>query len=392
MKDQDGGIVARALLWQNVNVHRRVRTINIMDRVYTLRNAYETLAENWPFVLERYIRIEDKTTPAPEVSGRSDNLYDIVNIKDWDEYVKAKASEGLTGKISDWWGNQEITGTTTKIDEHTHTYEIDELGNGVTSVERDMQGNEHYHTITGGVLERVNDHRHEIETTGWRFGLRLSYKVEDASKGAFGGAFNEISQDTTLKHKSYKLMSPEGEKYIIPVASAELPIPDQEFTLFDPDSYDVYCLIQELIKTVEYRTWFRYMFPLTRYTSLMAIYISEGFFASLGNKGWPSSGGDMWPIAGGRRGKRFRKWKRADNDLYKNSRQDARDIFTTLYDTAASIDFESENKYNPDSYNPSFRQSIRPKVNFEDGLRWWQRGRRVTNRPFDKDGNECPDE
>ncbi len=100
----------------------------------------------------------------------------------------------------------------------------------------------------------------------------------------------------------------------------------------------------------------------------------------------------MWPIAGGRRGKRFRKWKRADNDLYKNSRKDARDSFTTLYDTAASIDFESENKYNPDSYNTSFRQSIRPKVNFEDGLRWWQRGRRVTNRPFDKDGNECPDE
>lgn len=47
MKDQDGGIVARALLWQNVNVHRRVRTINIMDRVYTLRNAYEPLMIKW---------------------------------------------------------------------------------------------------------------------------------------------------------------------------------------------------------------------------------------------------------------------------------------------------------------------------------------------------------
>ena len=47
MKDQDGGIVARALLWQNVSVHRRVNTINIMDRVYTLRNAYEPLMIQW---------------------------------------------------------------------------------------------------------------------------------------------------------------------------------------------------------------------------------------------------------------------------------------------------------------------------------------------------------
>ena len=306
-----------------------------------LRRSYEASSKNWPFVLEKYIKVEGKTFPAPEISGRPDNLYDIVNLKDWDEYIKAKASEGLTGKISDWWGPEEDT-----------------------------------------------------EKTGWSFGLRLSYKVEDASKGSFQSAFDTISENTALSQKSYKLMSPEGEKYIIPIASAELPIPDQEFTLFDPDSYDVYCLIQELIKTVEYRTWFRYMFPLTRYTSLMAIYISEGFFASLGNSGWPSSGGDMWPVAGGRKSASatFRRWNRSDDKLYENSRHDARDIFTTLYDTAASIDFESENKYNSDSYNDTLRESIRAKVNFEDGLRWWQRGRRVTNRPFDKDGNECPDE
>lgn len=47
MKDQSGGIVARALLWQDVSVHRRVRTINIMDRVYTLRNVYEPLMIKW---------------------------------------------------------------------------------------------------------------------------------------------------------------------------------------------------------------------------------------------------------------------------------------------------------------------------------------------------------
>ncbi len=47
MKDQNGGIVARAILWQNVNIHRRVKTINIMDRIYTLRNAYEPIMIKW---------------------------------------------------------------------------------------------------------------------------------------------------------------------------------------------------------------------------------------------------------------------------------------------------------------------------------------------------------
>ena len=39
----------------------------------------------------------------------------------------------------------------------------------------------------------------------------------------------------------------------------------------------------------------------------------------------------------------------------------------------------------------SVREALRPRVNFEDGLRWWQRGRRLRRRPYDKDGDECPD-
>jgi len=365
-----------------------------------LKTVYEESNRNWPFVLERYIKIEDKLEPSADISGRSENLYNIVNIEDWDDFVRAKKAEGLSGDISKLWGEPSNNGQTTKIEDHVHTYEIDENGNGVTSAHIDISGAEHYHIIKDGVLERANlnsdddGHRHEIEVTGWRFGLRLSYKFEDDQREVFEEIMNTISADKSLLDKSYILDSPEGPKYIIPIASAELPIPDQEFTLFDPESYDVYCLIKELIKTVEYKAWFRYMFPLSRFTSLMAIYISEGFFASLGTPGYPADGGDMWEVAGGKKsiGPTFRKWARGDDDVYDKTRDDARDIFTSLYDSAASIDFKEENNYNHRSRPDSVREALRPLLNFEDGLRWWQRGRRLKNRPFDQDGDECPDE
>jgi len=283
--------------------------------------------KDWPFVLERYIRIEEKEQPSSSVS-RASNLYNVVNIQDWDEYVKQKKAEGLSGDISELW-------------------------------------------------------------EGWRFGLRLSYKFEDDKSQIFEDVMNTFSNEKVLSDKSYILDSPEGKKFIIPIAEGELPIPDQEFTLFDPETYDVYCLIRELIKTVEYRTWFRYMFPLKRFTSLMAIYVAEGFFASLGSSGYPGDGGDMWEVPGGRKGSGFRRWARGDDDVFVRSRRDARDIFTSFYDSAASIDFNSENNYNHKSMPNSVREALRPRVNFEDGLRWWQRGRRLRNRPFDKDGDEC---
>jgi len=364
-----------------------------------LEDSAQAMNENWPFVLEKYIRIEEKEVPHPE-SSRKENLYDIVNINDWDAYVKDKKSNGLEGDISEFWGNPTLTGETKEMEEHTHNYEVDEFGNGITSTHIDDKGNEHYHIIVESILERGklnpedNGHKHEIEITGWRFGLRLSYIVEKDKNGIFKEAMKTIASETSMNSKAYNLKSPEGGRYLIPIATGELPIPDQEFTLFNPDSYDVYCLIQELVKTVEYRTWFKYMFPLSRYTSLMAIYISQGFFASLGNSGWPEDGGDMWEVAGGNFGlfaNRFRKWARNDEEVYKSSRNEARDIFTTLYDTAASIDFQSENKYNYKNTPDSVRDLLRPKVNFEDGLRWWQRGRRIFHRPYDKDGNECED-
>tara|TARA_R110000824_G_scaffold109438_1_gene256991 strand:+ start:572 stop:8077 length:7506 start_codon:yes stop_codon:yes gene_type:complete len=348
----------------------------------------------WPFVLEKYIRIEEKNNPPVEISDRASNLYNTVNLKDWNKYVKEKKAQGLVGDISDFWGNPPPEGETTEIESHIHTYKIDEDGNGMTGEYTNEVGEIHFHEIIDGEIQRANmdpeddGHTHDIEITGWKFGLRLSYMPSKKDNSVFASAIGTIGDETIMSEKAYKLTDRQGDdRYLIPLAFAELPIPDQDFTLYDPKKYDVYCLIQELVKTPEYKTMFKYVFPLPRFTSFLALYCVMGFLASIGNVGFPGDGGDMWETAGGKKLRKFRKWVRGPN-AFKKSRKAARSVFNSLYDSTQDMDFSAEDKHGHNAAN-SLRDLIRPRVNFEDGLRWWQRGRRIHNNPYNIDGDEC---
>ena len=356
------------------------------------------ISTHWPFVLEKYIKIEEKSSPRPprEIRRRKDNLYNVVNIEEWHSYVNELKSEGVSGNISEFWGNPHLSGETIKIENHTHEYTIDENGNGITSVHKHSDCSEHYHEIENYVLKTAklnpnyNGHIHELPSEGWKFGLRICYVPSSDDRGLFRDLIADIDDDTRMKEKAFKVSKPGQDEFLIPIASAELPIPDQKFTLFDPESYDVYCLIDELINTPEYKLLFKTIFPLSRYTSILATYGIMALFDSIGNTGFPADGGDMWEVAGGRQGRKFRNWDRSPETVFKKSRQAARMVFTSLYEGSQAIDYDTSNsKTDPLKGPTKIREMIRPKVNFEDGLRWWERGRRIKKRPFNKDGDEC---
>ena len=96
--------------------------------------------------------------------------------------------------------------------------------------------------------------------------------------------------------------------YLIPIASGELVVRDQSMELFDNSQYDLICLVNELIKTIEFKSMFHYAFPYKRYLSLVTIYTMGSFFDSIGNMGSPASGGDRWVVPGGRKGSTFKNW------------------------------------------------------------------------------------
>ena len=366
----------------------------------SLESAFADM-EEWPFVLEKYIRIIEKDTPND--LGRAENLYGVVNINDWDAFV-ANASQNNSGNISDLWGEYELSSETLMVDEHIHTYELDENGNGKTMAYLSGAGEAHYHEIINfemqdpiageaptSVLTRPDDtsdgpllytggnHVHELDMPAWRFGLRICYMPEKDKTGIFTDAIKEVSASTAMQEKAFKVQSPEGERVLIPIASAEINIPDQDFSLFDPESYDVYCLIQDLIDTPTYKTWFRYVFPLPRFVTILAIYNATCFMDSLGNTGLPQNGGDMWEKKGGNSFKGFKRWDR--DNMFHKSKKEARTAFRSLYQTT-----QAEYSSDPELFQMpkiSFLELMRPLINFDDGLYWWQRGRRIKNKPED---------
>jgi hypothetical protein len=353
------------------------------DFASQLETAFSDM-EDWPFVLEKYVRIIDKDEQSPSVS-RAENLYGIVNIDDWDGYVRGLS---IDGNISDFWGNLDEHSRTTEASFHSHRYDVDEEGNGVTREEAAPDGFSHTHEIINGIVQSPSDgpdHTHELYRPAWKFGLRICYMPEKDSREVFGELMNTISQETVMLEKAFRIESPEGARDLIPICSAELDIPDQDLSLFDPDSYDVYCMIQELIKTEKYQTWFRYVFPLQRYLTVLTIYSMVNFVDSIGNTGYPENGGDLWETQGGNWFRDFRSWNR---ETFGKSRKAARQAFKSLYTTTQN-DYEAGDP-DEDTTSPStFLELLKPLVNFEDGLRWWQRGRRISTKPTDADGNSC---
>ena len=365
-----------------------LQSSGLTDLASSFETAYGGMSE-WPFVLEKYVRIIDQESVPAEVANRSENLYDIVNMSDWKTYVQRIKSQGVTGKISEFFGKTPMTGETHRASGgHVHEYEVDEEGNGFAfRVCHDKDSLDcHVHRIINWKVKEADGHEHDLPMPACRFGLRLCYLPEADESNTFRPIISTMGKEARMREKAYELASPEGSRFLIPIASAELEIPDQEFSSFDPESYDVYCLIPELIKSAEYKSLFRYVFPFHRFLSLLTIYCMQGFYDSLGNEGWPDQGGDMWENRGGNFWSSFSGWERADEQVFSNSREAAKNALNALYETTQA-EYSSETSSKAAAL--SFAELLKPKLNFEDGLRWWQRGKRIKNSPFNMDGDNC---
>ena len=345
----------------------------------SLSSAFADMDE-WPFVLEKYIRIIEKDTPNALGRTEGGNLYGVVNINDWDVFV-AQTANNNSGNISDFWGEHELNSETAMVNEHIHAYELDEQGNGKTMEHISEAGEVHYHEVINFEMQEAQGHVHELDMPAWRFGLRICYMPEKDKTGLFANAAKEVSASTIMQEKAFKVQSPDGERVMIPIASAEINIPDQDFSLFDPESYDVYCLIQDLIDTPTYKTWFRYVFPLPRFVTILSIYNATCFMDSLGNTGLPEDGGDMWEIKGDKVSfmKGFGRWDK--DEMFKKSKKEARKAFRSIYQTTQP-DYSSDRELF-EMPQITFLELMRPVINFDDGLYWWQRGRRIKNKPDD---------
>jgi hypothetical protein len=220
--------------------------------IYNFSGDFEYL-ENGGFVIEKYIRIEEKADyDATEdiASGREDSklLYGICNLEAWDEWVAGKEYFGYSGVTVDEDTGEETAASSTR---------------------------------------KIND-----LFESWSYGLRICYvpSPDIRDNESFTAIFDRITEDTSKEHMAYRVESPspyqEGAVFVplIPIASTEVEIPGDlrigDFNIVE--DYDFECLINQFVKEEpQFRTLFEYVFPLDRMLSVSTIYMNHCFLHSI---------------------------------------------------------------------------------------------------------------
>jgi hypothetical protein len=132
-------------------------------------------------------------------------------------------------------------------------------------------------------------------------------------------------------------------------------------------------LICKLIATPEYKMTFKYVFPVARYMSLLAIYISNTFVPSLAQvkDGWAATvfkkrGGGQW-IGFGRNGG-MRTWR--GNEGMQNSFHKSKTVARQLLESSCNTNYLYKDR---DLLDPSDEIIIsRAKNDKGIDIKWWQ--------------------
>jgi len=340
-------------------------------------------------------------------------------------------------------------GTTSEVDDHVHTYYVNAAGHGVADYAYPPLNASlrHQHEIVGYVVQpayspaakKTHSHRLEYEEDleslegtdlgawarsnslleggiGLRHGLRLCYipsmeLVEAIESGAnlesmdeqlkLQKAFNFQDSSATLETALATLntilqytdtsFSLKPFKYMFPIASAEVDVLDQTLAeLADniTSGYNTECMIDLLMDSANFRTMFDVVAPLTKSTSLMAIYTTKAFLPSIGQDTGdsPETGDGEWAKYSKRRTLgRQSPYDRWDQNMFRRLKKTLRNVFLSNYNVG-------DPEYsNPDKDRESLRFNLtldfhRPALDIP--MSWFKR-RRIIGRPFNKLDDEC---
>ena len=204
------------------------------------------------------------------------------------------------------------------------------------------------------------------------FGLRLSYVPSESEANSSGmtGMETDFDTGTAFSDKAYT----KAFKNLIPLVAVEQQINPSDGS-YGASLYSEYLpdLICKLIATPEYRMTFKYVFPVARYMSLLAVYVSNTFVPSLAQvkDGWAATiynkrGGGQW-IGFGKNGG-MRTWR--GNEGMENSFSKSKSIARQLLESSCSTNYLYKDR---DLLDPSDEIVIdRVKNDKGIGIKWWQ--------------------
>jgi len=199
-------------------------------------------------------------------------------------------------------------------------------------------------------------------------GIRICMLMPEGSTPANLGS--SITLENIENVRSLRYTNESGQyTFVVPVASAEIDV-NLESDIDIISSYDINCMISELINTFEYKLLFGYAVPLSSLLSLMTIYTIESFVLSVGQEWgieeYKNNGGESF----GRKRSQFKRWDKGDGGL-KSTRRMLRRLFNDFYN-ARDISYEDpERETQQEKTNKSIK--VKRKLPTEADIKWWQR-------------------
>ena len=231
---------------------------------------------------------------------------------------------------------------------------------------------------------------------GIKFGVRVVYCGPSGGMGVqFSRPDNYISERTYSHGLGEITVRKEGQEDIkipihnsmnpIPIAVFEQDVTDKkmsEINLEDENmGEDLKCYIDNLVETKNFNLLFEQIFPVKSYVSLFGIYSYYGFFESIGKDEDNEEENQEDPS------KLQEGWK---SKIFRNTKKELRKTFNSIYRT--DDDAQEERKGRNKDRDTQFLKNLVPQINLklDVSVKWWQSFRIVDFKPFDPDGNECP--
>jgi hypothetical protein len=368
------------------HVSKDVNTDNPLDghihKVGRFEDPADPHIRKGGLIVEKYLRIvdrkptlfaSDRYTPSPRyMSERPGNLKEIVNIKEFQQFLKDNSDKfGEGDYISTVLGTAAIT--------------YDETG-----IPTGYQG-----------------------SVGIKYGVRVSY-VAPGGISPFTGTLSADQKKTAQHHKAFKLkranvviesengsqnsISLQGSSFIVPLASYEKDVLDRRLKDIDLDDddfgEDLKCYIDKLVETDEYKYLFDVCIPVNRSSFMAAFYSYNTLISSIFKD--PSE----FDIRPGQVGEESEEMTDEDapdlpigDKLLDRAKEEARQLFRAFYRKSDSTEGDDIQSTEDSNYNKMIR-NMAPAVfmNFDTRFRtrpkFWQLAR-IEDRPTDAEGEPC---
>ncbi len=358
----------------------------------------EALAKAGLFVVEKYLRVIDKEdqTGVPDfVKNRPKNLFGVVNLKDFKQFVN-NSSQSDQFKYSDCFGDMRFIyeASVGSLLEAGLTMEdlmnmISDSDNLSSRQKKELIRNRSNmirvdgENLSSDLVEATGAKAVSVTgTTGVRYGIRVCFIPPE---GFIGG---NVSDEVALRNKSLNVKQVGGRntKYIFTIASGEIDLLDDKLSSYafansETDPYDIECMVSKLTEQPDFKLFFDLFVPMRAYTSHIASFISLSFLSALGEHDSERENDDGFfqfldPDGLG-------SWERI---LFDNTKKVNRSLFADIYNS---------NDFNPDEDRDitlrDFFQQFNPFSSVVPNfLSWWQR-RRLSDKPSDKCGNPFQD-